>query len=169
MGNPDEARAARYILKDYVNAKLLYCHPPPNASDEDFNGQAHHKILQKLARKKAAPMSRVTKKADTFIDFGQPVQSNKARHLDDSFFTAEQQHLSSRPFVQGTNRNGQQFTRDKSLPHQNIVGDDGRPLEGRRARIAAVLAANGAVEGGKGKKHLKGNKRVKQRSGRGYD
>ncbi|KAI5849395.1 ribosome biogenesis GTPase Lsg1 [Morchella snyderi] len=27
-GNPDESRAARYILKDYVNGKLLFCHPP---------------------------------------------------------------------------------------------------------------------------------------------
>lgn len=29
-GSPDESRAARYIFKDYVNAKLLYCHPPPS-------------------------------------------------------------------------------------------------------------------------------------------
>lgn len=29
LGSPDESRAARYILKDYVNAKLLYCHNPP--------------------------------------------------------------------------------------------------------------------------------------------
>lgn len=29
-GTPDESRAARYILKDYVTAKLLYCHPPPD-------------------------------------------------------------------------------------------------------------------------------------------
>lgn len=28
-GNPDESRAARIILKDYVNGKLLYCCPPP--------------------------------------------------------------------------------------------------------------------------------------------
>ncbi len=28
-GSPDESRAARIILKDYVNGKLLYCHPPP--------------------------------------------------------------------------------------------------------------------------------------------
>lgn len=29
QGNPDESRAARYILKDYVNARLLFVHPPP--------------------------------------------------------------------------------------------------------------------------------------------
>lgn len=28
-GQPDQPRSARYILKDYVNGKLLYCHPPP--------------------------------------------------------------------------------------------------------------------------------------------
>lgn len=28
-GQPDNPRAARYVLKDYMNGKLLYCHPPP--------------------------------------------------------------------------------------------------------------------------------------------
>merc|ERR1712070_983393 len=27
-GAPDNARAARYILKDYVTGRLLYCFPP---------------------------------------------------------------------------------------------------------------------------------------------
>ena len=29
VGQADESRAARYVLKDYVKGKLLYCHPPP--------------------------------------------------------------------------------------------------------------------------------------------
>ncbi|GLE01662.1 hypothetical protein PINS_up010496 [Pythium insidiosum] len=32
-GGPDTSRAARDILRDYVNGKLLYCHPPPNCAD----------------------------------------------------------------------------------------------------------------------------------------
>ncbi|EGC37624.1 hypothetical protein DICPUDRAFT_76802 [Dictyostelium purpureum] len=28
-GAPDQSRAARIVLKDFVNGKLLYCHPPP--------------------------------------------------------------------------------------------------------------------------------------------
>jgi len=28
-GNPNQPMAARIILKDYVNGKLIYCHPPP--------------------------------------------------------------------------------------------------------------------------------------------
>ncbi|EJD03696.1 P-loop containing nucleoside triphosphate hydrolase protein [Fomitiporia mediterranea MF3/22] len=174
MGNPDEARAARYILKDYVNAKLLYCHPPPGVSEDEFNGQAQEYALRRIAKRKRAPITRVTKDADTFIDTGgsgegQPVTSHKARAIDESFFSPGSA-LSARPFVQGTARHGQAYSRGTVYPHQNMMNDDGTPVEGRRARIASVLAANGAEVVGKGsKKHFKGNKRAKQRSGKGYD
>ncbi|KAG9415906.1 large subunit GTPase 1 [Aphanomyces cochlioides] len=38
-GGPDTSRAARAILRDYVNGKLLYSHPPPGVkpSDPAFN------------------------------------------------------------------------------------------------------------------------------------
>lgn len=35
-GIPDGSRAARLILKDYVNGKLLYCYPPPGHDSEQF-------------------------------------------------------------------------------------------------------------------------------------
>ncbi|KAM8804811.1 large subunit GTPase 1 homolog [Eudromia elegans] len=38
-GQPDQPRSARYILKDYVNGKLLYCHPPPGVDPDDFQHQ----------------------------------------------------------------------------------------------------------------------------------
>uniref|UniRef100_A0A3Q1IBP1 Large subunit GTPase 1 homolog n=1 Tax=Anabas testudineus TaxID=64144 RepID=A0A3Q1IBP1_ANATE len=44
-GQPDQARSARYILKDYVNGKLLYCHPPPHINAEDFQPQ-HSKFQE---------------------------------------------------------------------------------------------------------------------------
>lgn len=34
-GRPDEQRAARIMLKDFVNGKILYCHPPPALSDKE--------------------------------------------------------------------------------------------------------------------------------------
>ncbi|EGE86109.1 ribosome biogenesis GTPase Lsg1 [Blastomyces dermatitidis ATCC 18188] len=34
LGQPDESRAARYVLKDYVSGKLLFCHPPPTSESE---------------------------------------------------------------------------------------------------------------------------------------
>ena len=37
QGNPDESRAARYILKDYVSGKLLFVHPPPPTDAVSFN------------------------------------------------------------------------------------------------------------------------------------
>ncbi|XP_076879547.1 large subunit GTPase 1 homolog [Brachyhypopomus gauderio] len=38
-GQPDQSRSARYVLKDYVSGKLLYCHPPPHISAEHFQPQ----------------------------------------------------------------------------------------------------------------------------------
>lgn len=38
-GQPDQSRSARYVLKDYVNGKLLYCHPPPHILAADFQPQ----------------------------------------------------------------------------------------------------------------------------------
>ncbi|KAI0715376.1 P-loop containing nucleoside triphosphate hydrolase protein [Earliella scabrosa] len=172
QGNPDEARAARYILKDYVNAKLLYCHPPPGIQEDQFNEDTRQIALRRAMGKKRAPTTRVVKKADTFVA---PVvndasdisaaQSNKSKKLDQEFFANGT--LSARPFVQGARGHGQDFSRTKLYPHQNMVADDGTPLTGRRARIAAVLAAGGDIA--PGKKHHKKMKRVKQRSGKGYD
>ncbi|XP_070816931.1 large subunit GTPase 1 homolog isoform X1 [Chaetodon trifascialis] len=45
-GQPDQSRSARYVLKDYVNGKLLYCHPPPHINAEDFQPQ-HKKFLNR--------------------------------------------------------------------------------------------------------------------------
>ncbi|XP_029471651.1 large subunit GTPase 1 homolog isoform X1 [Rhinatrema bivittatum] len=38
-GQPDQPRSARYVLKDYVNGKLLYCHPPPVIDPSSFQSQ----------------------------------------------------------------------------------------------------------------------------------
>lgn len=36
-GQPDQSRSARYVLKDYVNGKLLYCHAPPGYEQNEFH------------------------------------------------------------------------------------------------------------------------------------
>lgn len=42
QGNPDESRAARYVLKDYVNGKLLWVEPPPGDVDaKEFNSELY--------------------------------------------------------------------------------------------------------------------------------
>uniref|UniRef100_A0A8C3G577 Large subunit GTPase 1 homolog n=1 Tax=Cyclopterus lumpus TaxID=8103 RepID=A0A8C3G577_CYCLU len=44
-GQPDQSRSARYILKDFVCGKLLYCHPPPHINAQDFQPQ-HNNFLK---------------------------------------------------------------------------------------------------------------------------
>lgn len=36
-GQPDQSRSSRYVLKDYVCGKLLYCHAPPTVVQEEFH------------------------------------------------------------------------------------------------------------------------------------
>lgn len=36
-GLPDNPRTARYILKDYVNGRLLYCHAPPGVPQDQYH------------------------------------------------------------------------------------------------------------------------------------
>lgn len=40
-GLPNEAMSARYVLKDYVNGRLLFCHIRP-----DFDRQTHGEVMQ---------------------------------------------------------------------------------------------------------------------------
>ncbi|KAI6153741.1 hypothetical protein BKA82DRAFT_997363 [Pisolithus tinctorius] len=173
QGNPDEARAARYILKDYVSGKLLFCHPPPGVSENAFNTHTHELAQKRMAGKKRAPLTRVGKGADTFIPPSLPTapgsdvstnlgSSLKSLSLDREFF-AEDDLMRSRPFVQGAGKHGQPFTRNRMYPHQNMVGDDGRLLPpGARGVGTGAREING-------KKNHKKMKRVKQRSGKGYD
>jgi large subunit GTPase 1 len=174
QGNPDEARSARYVLKDYVKGKLLFCHPPPEISDQDFNRKNHELALLHAAGKKRAPVTRVGKGADTFVPSNATVtlpdgklsakgQGHKSQAVDRDFF-ANNSTLSSRPFIQGSGlRNGQEFSRATLFPHQKSIADDGTPLVGRQSGIAAGLVID--VD----KKRHKKMKRVKQRSGKGYD
>ncbi|XP_065082239.1 large subunit GTPase 1 homolog [Ochlerotatus camptorhynchus] len=36
-GQPDQSRGSRYVLKDFVNGKLLYCHAPPSEEQSEFH------------------------------------------------------------------------------------------------------------------------------------
>lgn len=36
-GQPDNPRSARYILKDFVNGKLLYAHAPPGVDQDTYH------------------------------------------------------------------------------------------------------------------------------------
>lgn len=85
FGMPDTSRAARYILKDYVNAKLLYAHAPPGIDADQYMSTSRAKTLAQLdaeysAGRKRAPVTHVGKNADTFVA---PAGANPASEMPD--------------------------------------------------------------------------------------
>ncbi|XP_068939380.1 large subunit GTPase 1 homolog isoform X2 [Petaurus breviceps papuanus] len=61
-GQPDQPRAARYILKDYVRGKLLYCHPPPGIKPGVFQPQ-HERLRQGVGKPETRPLQQNHRKA----------------------------------------------------------------------------------------------------------
>ncbi|CAO3679936.1 unnamed protein product [Umbelopsis ramanniana] len=168
QGNPDESRAARYILKDYVNGKLLFCHPPPSIDEKEFNKETHE--LQKYLdlQKKLAPTTRVPSNALNYIppaETSNVARGPKTQAIDSSFFQAQTLKANVSGRQQGD------FKRVQLFPHQNMLADDGSRLApgGRRERLAMVNGLSGNDADATGKKHKKGKKHVKIRSGAGYD
>ena len=83
QGNPDESRAARYVLKDYVNARLLYAHPPPGIDAGAFNAAQQNRLREELPerRPEAAPL------VTPHMHGGRMAESSsKTASLDQAFF-----------------------------------------------------------------------------------
>lgn len=48
-GQPDCPRASRYVLKDFIKGKLLYCHPPPGVSEKDYeSARITSKVIERI-------------------------------------------------------------------------------------------------------------------------
>ena len=121
-----------------------------------------------MAGKKKAPVTRVGKDSDTFIPSNilpsldkdsAFAQGSKSRLIDADFFETGS-GLNARPFIQ---ENGKEFSRTKLYPHQIVVTDIGTPIDPRQGLQKRLQNMHT-----KDKKHKK-MKRVKQRSGKGYD
>jgi large subunit GTPase 1 len=118
-----------------------------------------------VAGKKQAPLTRVGKDSDTFIPSNAlplkenttPGQGSKSHLIDIDFFE-KGGGLGARPFLQ---EDGKEFSRTRLYPHQNIVTDKGVPIDPSQGHPRAQPR-------NMDKKHKK-IKRVKQRSGKGYD
>ncbi|WFD33991.1 hypothetical protein MCUN1_000819 [Malassezia cuniculi] len=137
QGNPDESRAARYVLKDYMNARLLYAHPPPGVDADEFNAAQRARMRDALPERRAGTGSAQARPAMMHA-----VESAAGQHrssaVDSDFFGG--------------------------------VGGTGMMIKGRRRMPPVGRAGSdaGAEQRG-GKKHFKGNKRNKQRSGAGFE
>jgi large subunit GTPase 1 len=167
MGTPDESRAARYILKDYVAGKLLYCYPPPDSvSPEEFNKEIHdpQKFESMFERKKPVGEARQVKttsgKQSSAKAPGQASSSRRVNALDNAFFN---KHYGA-PRIRGRFADSGEFTRVKLYPHQMRVADDGTVI--RDASRQEAIMANFQD---KKKSHKKGKKHIKNRHRDGYD
>lgn len=164
-GQPDESRAARYILKDMVNGKLLFVHPPPSDPPTDpskFNEE--HFTEEYLPAKRqtgalltAAQHQQLQDEAFAATGSGDedfiplPV-GQKTQNVDKQFFTKQAKSSSyvSSPFKGAYVPTGQTAS--------------GKPLSGRKAR--AMLAAETGMTPEEvrrltsNKKHFKGKRKM---------
>ncbi|KAF7588191.1 large subunit GTPase 1 [Aspergillus hancockii] len=167
LGQPDESRAARYILKDYVNGKLLFTHPPPVAEGEtpinphEFNAElydlAHLPAGRQAALAKTLQAEQLADEESIDADIlnlsaapKPPVQSSRSRNLDTGFFGDGSKGSAGRltlPFNAQYTPQGQEMRKQ---------------LTGRKERLMVALERGvdvSEVRGGSSKKHFKGNKK----------
>ncbi|PNY27811.1 Large subunit GTPase 1 [Tolypocladium capitatum] len=167
LGQPDESRAARFVLKDYVNGKLLFVHPPPDIEDAiAFNDELYDECH--LPEKRRAALATATHSLSLEDDEPAVIESDvvalpagpKTERLDKGFFNAKstQAHLSM-PFNYKYSEQG-----------SGAGSADGKHLSGRKARTVIALE-NGLdpkdVQVGSSKKHFKGRAKKEKKKYRG--
>ncbi|KAA6411981.1 MAG: P-loop containing nucleoside triphosphate hydrolase [Lasallia pustulata] len=162
QGQPDESRAARYILKDYVNGKLLFCHPPPSDPrihprhfNRDLYGTEHLPQKRRAASAAHAEASAAgaedpsSPPDDPDTRPAAPVQGAKSSRLDSTFFA---------PGQRGAARLKMPFSYQYS--EQGLAA--GKQLSGRKQRTMLALGTDvdpaDVRAMGAGKKHFKGRK-----------
>lgn len=167
QGQPDESRAARYVLKDYVKGKLLFCHPPP--ADPPIDPQEFNRELydsEHLPQKRRALLA---------------AQAEAAINDSDEVSLMDNPEIVPRPGVQGSKTNrldkkffgpGQSSEGHMSMPFNYKYSEQGRmapgkQLSGRKERtmIALEKGIDPSEVQTNGKRHFKGARR-KQRNKR---
>lgn len=152
QGQPDESRAARYVLKDYVNGKLLFCHPPPtnDAEDEEpidvdeFNKDLYDWAHLPPRRRAMLEAAHQSSSASTSTS-NAPVRGIKSQTVDNGFFG------------NGAQSNGGRLT----MPFNSKYTEQGqairKPLTGRKERTMVALERGVDVSEvrGNSKKHFK--------------
>jgi len=194
FGMPDTSRAARYILKDYVNAKLLFAHPPPSIEVDDFMSTSRARTVKELndaydAGRKRAPIQHVSKNADTYVA---PAPDAEALRQRQSTMKSIRADAASAPARSGKQKaaalDGVFFADAGPAPRPMLTGGQAQDQRDQQegglgfSRNTAyphqrMLGPDGMpmVDMGirttgrnNGKKHFK-VKEGKKRSGRGYD
>ena len=164
QGNPDESRACRYVLKDYVNGKLLYCHPPP--SDPPIDGSDFNKELYSFSRLPAKRQAFILSHADeatatNLLENGDTIPDDPSLFSIPTSTAApagpKTKQLDKKFFGPGAGKGGHM-----KMPFSHQYTEQGRKqLSGRKAKT--MLAIEKDVDPADlklgGKKHFKGNKK----------
>ena len=169
-GQPDESRAARPVLKDYVNGKLLYCHPPPPRSEEEepIDGATFNAELYDFAHLPARRQAYLVAHTDASSLMGSDATSATSlvgAHVESG---ARSKNVDTKFFGPGTGNTGH-----LKMPFNHQYSEQGKQLSGRKARTMLALERDidpaDLPNGGK-VKHFKGNKRQgKGRGGKALD
>jgi large subunit GTPase 1 len=171
-GQPDESRAARYILKDYVGGKLLYCHPPPALQSEDeekevMSGEEFNQDLYDFAHLPAKRQawliahSNSGSNADSLTDDTGSVATEASLKPNET--GARSRNLDKRYFAPSSGNAGH-----AKMPFNYQYSEQGKKqLSGRKLKTAIALEKGlDPNEIKDEKKHFK-NRREKQRRARG--
>ncbi|KAK3717831.1 hypothetical protein LTR37_005602 [Vermiconidia calcicola] len=167
LGQPDESRAARTVLKDYVKGKLLFVHPPPREEAEGKvqDGREFNRELYDLAhlhgeRKRRAHLSDTASEDPSLMDDpssttptlpGAPL-GTKGKKLDTQFFAPGQGNgIAVQPFHYKYSEQGAAGT-----------AGGGKALSGRKLKAVKALEqdVDPSEVKGAGKKHFKGGRRA---------
>ncbi|PHH64987.1 hypothetical protein CDD81_3624 [Ophiocordyceps australis] len=167
LGQPDEARAARYVLKDYVNGKLLFVHPPPGIDDaKAFNKELYDEFH--LPEKRRAALVASTQSLSLDDATKAPVAESdmvaipigpKSKKLDEGFFKpASAQGRLSMPF---NYKYTEQGSASGNAAEKHLSGRKARTMvaleNGIDVKDVQVVASKkhfkGGPRNGKGKKH----------------
>lgn len=132
-GGPDESRAARYILKDYVVGKLLYCHPPPR--DPEIDGAEFNKDLYDFAHLPAKRQAWLIAHSDEMAENGD-IAPEVPLPVSVKETGARSKQLDKRFFGPGSGNAGH-----LTMPFNHQYSEQGKDkqLSGRKARTMAAL------------------------------
>jgi large subunit GTPase 1 len=167
QGQPDESRAARYVLKDYVNGKLLYCHPPPHEPEIDgaeFNAELYD-FAHLPAKRQAWLIGHTTNDESSMIgsEGGSNVSGGGALPLLPRETGPKSTNLDRKFFGPGS---GNAAHLRMPFSHQYTEQGKAKQLSGRKAKMMAALEKDiDPADARAGKKHRKGA-RTKQRNAR---
>ncbi|KAI1746276.1 hypothetical protein F4680DRAFT_400920 [Xylaria scruposa] len=159
VGQPDESRAARVILKDYVNGKLLYVEPPPGWGD---GGEFNHELYDAahLPEKRRAALQAAMEALD--VGDGESTMDNETLALP----TGAKSHSLDKAFFARSAGNAGHVT----MPFNHKYTEHGKEqaaakeLSGRKARAMIALETGvdpSEVQLGSSKKHFKGRAKGK--------